>query len=379
MKAVILAGGPGTRLAEETALRPKPMVEIGSRPILWHGPANWRGRRVLVTGHTGFKGSWLCRALALMGARVTGVALDPRPGPSAFAALRVADALAADHRADIRDAAALRRIVHDARPDIVLHLAAQALVGASHAEPAATFATNVTGTINLLEALRGQRTVQAALIVTSDKVYRNEGTGRPFVEGDALGGDDPYSASKAAAEIAVASWRASFADLPPLATARAGNVIGGGDFSAMRIIPDLVRAAASGRPLAVRRPDATRPFQHVLDVLRGYLMHAEALAAGTAPPALNFGPRDGEIRVRDLLALWGDVAWEPVRGEMMDEARRLALDSTLAGRSIGWHPVLDTPRAIAATARWYAEWRNDADMARVSDAEIEGVLSGVPA
>jgi CDP-glucose 4,6-dehydratase len=314
--------------------------------------------------------------LALLGAEVTGIALDPEDGPSAFAAMRVAEVLAADHRADIRDATTLARIVRDARPEVVLHMAAQALVGRSHREPAATFATNLTGTINLLDALRGQRGVAAALIVTSDKVYRNDGAGRPFVEGDALGGGDPYSASKAAAEIAVASWRASFGgDLPPLATARAGNVIGGGDFSAQRIIPDLVRAQMAGAPLVVRRPDATRPFQHVLDVLRGYLMQAELLAAREAPLALNFGPRDGEIRVRDLLAAWGDVAWEQARGPVMEEARRLALDSTLAGRALGWHPLLDTPRAIAATAGWYAAWRGGADMARVTDAAIGETLA----
>ena len=335
----------------------------------------WRGRRVVVTGHTGFKGAWACRMLALLGADVTGIALDPEPGPSAFAAMRVADGLAADHRADIRDAARLAALLRDARPQVVLHMAAQALVGRGHRDPVGTFATNCTGTINLLDALRGLPGVAAALIVTSDKVYRNDGLGRAFVEDDALGGADPYSASKAAAEIAVASWRVSFAaELPPLATARAGNVIGGGDFAEARIIPDLVRAQMQDEPLLVRRPDATRPFQHVADVLRGYLMQAEHLAAGSAPPALNFGPRDGEIRVRDLLALWGDFPWRQDQGPVMAEAPRLALDSTLAGRAIGWHPLLDTPRAIAATAGWYAAWREGAEMARATDAEIVALL-----
>jgi CDP-glucose 4,6-dehydratase len=338
-------------------------------------PGFWRGKRVLVTGHTGFKGSWLARMLAGLGAEVTGLALDPPPGPSGFEAMRVADALAADHRGDIRDAALVERVLRGARPEIVLHLAAQALVGASYRDPVGTFATNVDGTIHVLQALRGQGAL-AAVMVTSDKVYRNEGTGRPFVEGDALGGEDPYSASKAAAEIAVASWRASYAkELPPVATVRAGNVIGGGDFSEMRIIPDLVRAQMSGAPLVVRRPDATRPFQHVVDVLRGYLMMAEALVAGTAPAALNFGPRDGEIRVRDLLSLWGDVAWEQAQGEVMDEAKRLALDSSMATRALGWNPTLDTRQAIAATAGWYAAWRGGADMARATDAEIAAALS----
>ena len=335
----------------------------------------WRGRRVVLTGHTGFKGAWACRMLALLGAEVTGIALDPEPGPCAFAAMRVTEVLAGDHRADIRDAARLSAILRGARPQVVLHMAAQALVGRGHRDPAGTFATNCAGTINLLEALRGLPGVAAALIVTSDKVYRNEGLGRAFVEDDALGGADPYSASKAAAEIAVASWRASFpAELPPLATARAGNVIGGGDFAEARIIPDLVRAQMAGEPLVVRRPDATRPFQHVADVLRGYLMQLEHLAAGTAPPALNFGPRDGEIRVRDLLALWGEIPWRQDQGPVLEEAPRLALDSTLACRAIGWQPLLDTPRAIAATAGWYAAWRKGAEMARATDAEIAALL-----
>ncbi|WP_240791043.1 CDP-glucose 4,6-dehydratase [Roseomonas sp. AR75] len=329
--------------------------------------AFWRGRRVLVTGHTGFKGSWLVRILADLGAKVTGIALDPEPGPTAFAAMRVADALERDLRLDIREVPALRDAVHAAEPQIVLHLAAQALVGRSHADPAGTFASNVTGTVNLLQALRDLPGVQAAVIVTSDKVYRNDGSGRRFTEDDPLGGEDPYSASKAAAEIAVASWRASFArDLPPMATARAGNVIGGGDFSEARIIPDLVRAQMAGEALVVRRPDATRPFQHVLDVLRGYLLLAEALAAGSAPPTLNFGPQDGEIRVRDLLTLWGDVRWVQAPGAVMHEAPRLALESSRATQALGWRPLLGTPEAIAETAAWYAAWRGGEDMVAVT-------------
>jgi CDP-glucose 4,6-dehydratase len=342
----------------------------------------WRGRRVLVTGHTGFKGSWLCRVLALLGAEVTGIALDPEPGPSGFAIMRVADVLRADHRADIRDPALVRHLLRDARPEVVLHLAAQAFVGRGYREPAATFATNVMGTAHVLDALRGLSGVQAAIMVTSDKVYRNDNAGRAFAEDDALGGEDPYSASKAAAEHAVQSWRRSFPkELPPVATVRAGNVIGGGDFSEMRIIPDLVRAEIAGEALVLRRPDATRPFQHVLDVLRGYLLLAERLAQApeTAPPSLNFGPRDGEIRVRDLLAQWGaatgtPVAWTLSGGEVMEEARRLALDSSLAGAALGWHPRLDTPQAIAATAAWYAAWRRGADMARQADLEAAAHL-----
>lgn len=343
--------------------------------------AFWKGRRVLVTGHTGFKGAWLCRVLHGMGAVVTGIALDPRPGPSAFEALDVAAVLAADHRADIRDAAMIAKLVRAARPDVVLHLAAQAFVGDGYRDPAGTFATNVGGTVAVLDAMRGLPGVIAAVMVTSDKVYANDSAGRAFAEGDRLGGADPYSASKAAAELAVASWRASFAaELPPMATARAGNVIGGGDFGTERLVPDLVRAIASGQPLTLRRPDATRPFQHVLDVLRGYLMLAERLATGSAPASINLGPRDGELSVRGLIGYWelatgSRVNWQPVEGPVMDESKRLALDSSLAERALGWGPLLDTPRAIAETASWYAAWQRGGSMVEASEAAIRSVFA----
>jgi CDP-glucose 4,6-dehydratase len=337
----------------------------------------WAGRRVLVTGHTGFKGAWLALLLHRLGAQVTGIALPPEPGPNAFDLLRVRPLMAADHHADIRDGEALAARLRTVRPEVVLHLAAQAFVGRGYAAPAATFATNVDGTIHVLEALRGLPGVVAAVMVTSDKVYRNDGAGRAFREGDALGGADPYSASKAAAEIAVASWRTSFAaTLPPIATARAGNVIGGGDFGAQRLIPDLVRAGMAREPLLVRRPDATRPFQHVLDVLRGYLLLAERLATGGAPPALNFGPADGEIRVRDLIAAWGSlVDWRQEEGPVMAEAPRLGLDSSLAAKALGWRPLLSTPEAIAETARWYAGWRAGADVQALALAAIDRLVA----
>jgi len=337
----------------------------------------WRDKRVLLTGHTGFKGAWLALVLERLGADVTGFALAPEAGPSAFVALRPA---ITSRIGDLRDPAAVQAAVQAARPELVLHLAAQALVGRGYRDPEGTFASNVTGTINLMQALRGAG-ARAALMITSDKVYRNDNQGRAFREDDALGGHDPYSASKAACEIAVASWRASFgAEIGAIATARAGNVIGGGDFAAERLIPDLVRARMAGETLIIRRPDATRPFQHVLDVLRGYLLHTEALWHGAAPPALNFGPRDAEISVRRVLEFYGmaagaPIAWEAAPAPPMEEAQRLALDSSLAMQSLNWAPRHDAGSAIAATARWYEAWRGGADGRALALAEIEDALS----
>lgn len=338
-------------------------------------PQFWAGRRVLVTGHTGFKGAWATRMLAALGVRVTGFALDPAPGPSAFDALGVAGGLAADLRGDLRDADAVAQAVQGA--DIVLHLAAQAIVSEGYRDPAGTWASNVTGTLNLLQALRGTG-VQAAVIVTTDKVYRNTGP-RAFTETDPLGGGDPYSASKAACEILVESHRASFSDLPSLATARAGNVIGGGDFGRDRLIPDLIRAQLAGLPLALRNPDATRPFQHVLDVIAGYLLLAEDLAAGRAPGAVNFGPDEAEVSVRDLLAAWGDATgrppdWHPQKAPPLAEKPRLALDSQLARKALAWAPRVTTRAAIAATAEWYARWAAAQDMTAATDTAIRQFL-----
>jgi CDP-glucose 4,6-dehydratase len=331
----------------------------------------WAGRRVLLTGHTGFKGAWAARMLAGLGAEVTGFALDPVPGSSAFAALEAGEVLHDDRRGDLRDADALREATAGA--DIVLHMAAQAIVSEGFRDPAGTWASNVTGTLNLLTALRGAGAA-AVVVVTSDKVYRND-AGRPLVESDPLGGADPYSASKAACEILVESHRAAFDDLPPLATARAGNVIGGGDFGRDRLIPDLVRARLAGEPLALRNPSATRPFQHVLDVIAGYLLLAEALAKGDAPEAVNFGPDESALSVTDMLAHWeaanGEaVDWRPADRPGMTERPRLALDSARARTRLGWVPRLTTAEAVADTATWYRDWVGGAPMAPVADAAL---------
>jgi CDP-glucose 4,6-dehydratase len=343
--------------------------------------AFWEGRTVLLTGQTGFKGAWAARMLAALGARVTAVALDPEPGPGAYALLRAGRDLSQDLRADLAAPDALAGVTLP-EGGVVLHMAAQPIVSEGFRDPVRTWSSNVAGTMTVLQALRGTRAA-AAVIVTSDKVYRSPGPGRPYVEGDPLGGGDPYAASKAACEGLVACWRDAFDDLPPMATARAGNVIGGGDFGRDRLIPDLVRAEAAGQPLALRNPGATRPFQHVLDVVAGYLVLAEELTKGHAPEAVNFGPAEAEITVADLLCLWQEVTGRALPAEApaqaLPEAPRLALDSGLARAALGWAPRFDTRRAVADTARWYDLWRQGGDTAAATDAAIFEFLSeGTP-
>ena len=335
-------------------------------------PAFWQGRRVLLTGHTGFKGTWLGLMLTHLGAHIVGLALEPPPGPSLFTLLAREMDLA-HHIADLRDPAATEAVLTGADASVVFHLGAQALVPLGFAEPAATFATNLGGTINLLQAMRGRREIEGAVLVTTDKVYRNFGDGRRFREDDPLGGDDPYSASKAAAELAVASWRASFGtELPAMATARAGNVIGGGDFAASGWCPTLFeRYAATPRwSCAIRMLHV--PGSMCSTVLRGYLMLAEDLVQSptTCPTTVNFGPVSGrETSVVELIRSLGhafghDLPWQqdPLRHP---EAPRLALDASLAVQALGWHPRFEGSSGIAATAAWYAAWRrNDAIVAR---------------
>lgn len=339
----------------------------------------WRGKRVLLTGHTGFKGAWLTRWLTRLGANVTGLSLPPPTNPSLHALLQTG--LAGEFILDIGDAEATRRAVDEAHADIVLHLAAQSLVPESYDDPVGTFRTNVMGSVHLLDALRSSATrsrTRAIVVVTTDKVYANDESGRAFVEADRLGGDDPYSASKSAAEIAVHAWKRSFlADGPPLATARAGNVIGGGDWASHRLIPDIVRAARTGQPLEIRRPDASRPWQHVLDPLHGYLLYAQALASGEkVPESLNFAPADTKnLTVREiadsLTQAFGVKSWHHVPAPATKEKDALALDASLARNALGWKPKFSGSEAIASTVAWYKAWSSGEDAKALTDHQIE--------
>lgn len=321
----------------------------------------WSGRRVFLTGHTGFKGAWLALWLKRLGAEVHGFALPPDTEPSLWREIG-RGLLASETLADLADEARLQAAVNAGRPQIVIHMAAQALVRAGYAEPLKTIATNAMGTVHLLEALRSLSYVQAALIVTTDKVYANDDSRRDFIESDPLGGDDPYSASKAAAEILTRSYAKSF--LEPagarVATARAGNVIGGGDWSLDRLVPDVWRAVQSGVPLKLRSPNATRPWQHVLDPLSGYLRYIEALVDDVdVPRALNFGPPPSEgATVADVADRMGaaldlPAAWEQDCGEHPREMKALSLDPSRAGESIGWCTRLSLNSALEWTADWY--------------------------
>jgi CDP-glucose 4,6-dehydratase len=322
------------------------------------------GRPAFVTGHTGFKGSWLALWLARLGARVTGYALPSCTAPSLFEAAGIEDALTRHILADIRDPAALTAAMQAAAPEVVFHLAAQPLVRLSYREPVQTWSTNVMGTVHLLEAVRACPSVKAVVVVTTDKCYENREWLWGYRENDPLGGSDPYSASKAGAELVVQSYRKSFfsGGGPLLASARAGNVIGGGDWSEDRLIPDAARAVARRQPLLIRNPSATRPWQHVLESLHGYLLLASRLLAGEAAfaNAFNFGPDAADnLSVAEVLtrlqAQWPELAWQmdPQAGSAPHEAGFLYLDSSKARRLLDWAPIWDLDTGLENTARWY--------------------------
>lgn len=331
--------------------------------------AFWRGTPVFVTGHTGFKGSWLSLWLASLGANVSGYALPAPSQPSLYERAGVAGDVA-NLGGDVRDASRLRDALTAAAPVVVFHLAAQSLVRESYARPLETFETNVMGTANLLDAVRCVESVRAVVVVTSDKCYRNDGLGTPFAERDALGGDDPYSASKACAEIVTAAYRRSYLDAShPTASVRAGNVIGGGDWSADRIVPDTVAALRAGRSLALRNPQAVRPWQHVLDPLAGYVEIAQHLAAGRAMGAWNVGPSAQDARtvaelVSELARAWGaPLAWERDEAPAPAEQPALRLDAGKARRELGIRNRLPFAQACGWTARWYRRFE-DGESAR---------------
>ncbi|KVD82481.1 CDP-glucose 4,6-dehydratase [Burkholderia sp. ABCPW 14] len=337
-------------------------------------PHFWRAKRVLVTGHTGFKGSWLCLWLQSLGARVHGLALEPSSRPSLFDEARVGQRMSGAI-GDIRDYGVVHRAIADCMPEIVIHLAAQPLVRTAYADPLLTYGTNVMGTVNLLEALRRTGCARAVVNVTTDKCYENRDWPWGYRESDALGGHDPYSSSKACSEIVSSAYRRSFLgqDSVALATARAGNVIGGGDWAADRLVPDVLGAFADGRPAVIRHPHAVRPWQHVLEPLSGYLRLAERLYVdgNQWADAWNFGPDEAETRtvewvVSRMARMWGeDARWRRDEGSHPHEAAQLKLDVSKARAELDWRARWRLMRALECTIAWHRAWLAREDMRAV--------------
>lgn len=331
-------------------------------------PDFWRGRSVLVTGHTGFKGGWLALWLEHLGARVAGYALPPATDPSLCEVAGIATSVR-HQLGDIRDYDTLKRTLANSAPEIVFHLAAQALVRESYRDPLTTIASNVTGTAHVLEAARHTPSVRAVVVVTSDKCYDNREWSWPYRENEPLGGHDPYSASKACAELVTAAWRHSFPrEGLSIASARAGNVIGGGDWAPERLVPDALATWSRGETLRVRKPAAVRPWQHVLEPLHGYLLLAQQLYRQQAAEAWNFGPgEDDMVAVADVLDRlarhWDPGAkWATDAAPQPPEASLLRLDSTRARQLLSWKPVWPLDEALARTVAWHREWLGGADM-----------------
>jgi CDP-glucose 4,6-dehydratase len=352
----------------------------------------WQGRRVFLTGHTGFKGGWLALWLSKLGAHVRGYALDPSTTPNLFEVARIGTVIE-DIRGDIRDAGRLNQAMQDFAPEVVFHLAAQPLVRYSYEDPIGTYETNVIGTARVLDAVRRTPSVRAVVSVTTDKCYENREWVWPYRETDPLGGYDPYSSSKACAEIVSAAFRQSYFPVEKLgqsaghqvalATARAGNVIGGGDWSTDRLLPDLVRGFLSGAPVLIRRPNAIRPWQHVLEPLHGYIRLAEKLL--TQDPryatAYNFGPAEADAQsvawiAERMTGYWGDGAsWTLDKSESPHEAGYLKLDASRAQADLAWRPRLSLDSALDLLVQWYRAWKSNADMHSFTIAQISSYES----
>lgn len=342
----------------------------------------WKNKTVLLTGHTGFKGAWLSLWLTQMGAKVHGLALDPPSQPNLFTLAQVGEKLASDKRLDLRNNEALAHWVHQVQPEIVFHLAAQSLVHYSYRFPIETYAVNVMGTAHLLEALRSCSSTRAVVVVTSDKCYENQERILPYAESDPLGGYDPYSSSKACAELLTSAYRRSFFSAKEslhLASARAGNVIGGGDWAADRLIPDCIRAKVTQNPLSLRCPQAIRPWQHVLESLQGYLMLAEKLFGPDGAQfaqSWNFGPEASDLdsvgevakKICDALAVPIQM---PKEAQPWHEASLLRLDSAHAKKRLNWHPRWNLHRALNETLAWYEAWLKGQKMQEVTHSQIE--------
>lgn len=352
-------------------------------------PDFWRGRRVFITGHTGFKGGWLSLWLQSMGAEVHGFALNPPTLPNLFTEASVEKGMISSVIADIRDAEQLRQAMQVARPEIVFHLAAQPLVRYSYSQPAETYAVNVMGTVNTLEAVRATPNVKAVVNVTTDKCYENREWAWGYRENEAMGGFDPYSSSKGCAELVTSAYRSSFMESAgiALASARAGNVIGGGDWAVDRLIPDFLRAMDAGISLQIRSPQSTRPWQHVLEPLSGYLLLAESLYTQGAAFAegWNFGPNDEDARpvkwiIERLAEMRQDVKWQCDQSPQPHEANYLKLDSSKAKSMLGWQARWRLQTALQKTLEWHQAWLSAEDvralcLAQIAEYQAAGVGS----
>ena len=346
-------------------------------------PSFWKGKRVFVTGHTGFKGGWICLWLKHLGVEVIGYSLEPATVPSLFEAADVGEGMKSII-GDIRDHAKLSKAISESKPDVVIHMAAQPLVRYSYAQPAETYEVNVMGTVHLLEGVRATPSVKAVVNVTTDKCYENREWVWGYRENEAMGGVDPYSSSKGCAELVTSAYRQSFFEPAgiALASARAGNVIGGGDWAADRLIPDFLRAMDAGETLNIRSPQAVRPWQHVLEPLSGYLMLAEQLYSNGASFAegWNFGPSDDDSRtvswiIERMAEMRKDINWQCDEAPQLHEANLLKLDSSKARRQLNWQPLWQLQTALQKTLEWHEAWRNSEDMRAVSLAQINDYQS----